>query len=103
VAVVAKGSAFIVTDSKARARVVAAWLIRIGFLLVAAVATPSIKTNERIKPFAAQRGKLVLIQDGLRRDFRMALQSQVRSCASLRGHLAITNQGEINIPLLPDN
>jgi hypothetical protein len=73
VAVGEKGSAFIVTDSKATARVVVAWLIKIGFLLVAAfdVLKPqaSNRTNGRIKPFAAQQGNLVFIQDGLRRDF----------------------------------
>jgi len=102
VAVGEKGSAFIVTDSKATARVVVAWLIKIGFLLVAAfdVLKPqaSNRTNGRIKPFAAQQGKLVFIQDGLRRDFRMTLQSQVRSCA-LEGPPLGINQGSINIPL----
>lgn len=79
VAVVEKGSAFIVTDSNATARVVIAWLISIGFLLVAAVAklkAPEMRTQiNKTKPFAAQQGKLNLIQDGLR-DFRMTLQSR---------------------------
>src|ERR1044072_1297179 len=69
VAVGEKGSAFIVTDSTARARVVVAWLSKVGFLLVAAfdVLKPPInKTNRRIKPFAVQQGKLVFIQAGLR-------------------------------------
>ena len=71
VAVGEKGSVNIVTDSKATARVVVASLSRTGFLLVAAfdVLKPPInKTNERIKPFAVQQGKLIFIQAGLRDD-----------------------------------
>jgi hypothetical protein len=67
VAVSGKGSAFIVTDSKATARVFAAWLSRIGFLLVAAFAMvkPQInRTNGKIRLLAAQHGKQVFIKDG---------------------------------------
>ena len=46
VAVKGKGSAFIVNDSKATARVLVAWLIRIGFLLVAALAAVKVQTNK---------------------------------------------------------
>ena len=67
VAVGVKGSAFIVTDSNAMARVVVAWLSRIGFLLVAAFDVPKgpeIRMQiDKIKPFAAQQGKLVFIQE----------------------------------------
>jgi hypothetical protein len=80
-AVGAKGSALMVTDSKATARVFAAWLIRIGFLLVAAVTVAEFaprrtpinrRRNGRIRLFAAQQRKLVFIRDGLRQ-FRIAL------------------------------
>jgi hypothetical protein len=67
-----KGSAFIVTDSKATARVFAVWLIRIGFLFVAAltaVKEHTTRTSGKIRLFAALHGKLVFIQDGLRRGF----------------------------------
>lgn len=59
------GSAFIVTDSKATARVFAVWLIRTGFFVVAAfVAKAQInRTNGKMNILAAQRGKLVFIQD----------------------------------------
>jgi hypothetical protein len=62
----AKGSALNVTDSTATARVFAAWLIRIGDLLVAAsaVRTQIDTTNAKINSFVAQHGKLILIQDG---------------------------------------
>jgi hypothetical protein len=79
VAVGEKGSAFIVTDSNTTARVVVAWLIRIGFLFVAAFDMPKVpemRTQiDKRKPLAAQQGKLVFIRDGLR-DFRLTLQSQ---------------------------
>ena len=77
VAVVANGSAFMVTDSNATARVLVAWLIRTGDLLVAALVVllkvTSKRSNGKIKNFAAQREKLILIQDGLRREFRNEL------------------------------
>ena len=59
------GSAFIVTDSKATARVFAVWLMRVGFLVVAAVAVKMQinRTNWEINILAAQRGKLVFIQE----------------------------------------
>jgi hypothetical protein len=62
----AKGSALRLTDSTATARVFAAWLIRIGCLLVAAAAvkTQIDRTNGKINAFVAQHGKLILIQDG---------------------------------------
>ena len=93
VAVGEKGSAFIVTDSNATARVVVAWLIRIGFLLVAAFnvpKAPEMRTQiNKTKPFAAQQGKLIFIQDGLR-DFRMT---------SVSGEV-LSIEGPLNIPLL---
>jgi hypothetical protein len=66
VAVKGKGSAVMVKDSKATARVLAVWLIKTGFLLVAAFAgiRQTSRRKEKIKPFAAQRKKLVLIKDG---------------------------------------
>jgi len=97
VAVGENGSAFIVTDSKATARVDVAWLSRIGFLLVAAFAVPkpqeSNKTHGRIRPFAAQQGKLVFIQDGLRRDFRITLQSGEVQRSICGATLQAINQG----------
>jgi len=67
-AVSGKGSAFNVNDSTATARVLVDWLIRIGFLVVAALAVlkPGInkRTNEKTKPFAAQHGKLFFIRMG---------------------------------------
>jgi hypothetical protein len=65
VAVSGKGSAFIVTDSKATARVLLDWLIRTGFLVVAAVATVKLQVNKTngTTILAAQRGKLVFIQE----------------------------------------
>lgn len=102
-AVSGKGSAFIVNDSTATARVLVDWLIRIGFLLVAALAVlkPAInkRTNEKIKPFAAQHGKLFFIKDGLRRDFRNDSRSQVRS-HSRSGAPWLINQVLVNIPFL---
>jgi hypothetical protein len=64
-AVNGKGSALNETVSKATALVLAVWLIKTGFLLVAALAGTR-QTNsrrEKIKPFAAQRKRLVLIGD----------------------------------------
>jgi len=67
-AVSGKGSAFNVNDSTATARVLVDWLIRIGFLVMAAMAVlkPGInkRTNEKTKPFAAQHGKLFFIRMG---------------------------------------
>ena len=89
-AVRGKGSAFNVNDSRATARVLVDWLIRIGFLVVAALAVlkPGInkRTNEKTKPFAAQHGKLFFIKDGPR-DFRNEYRSQVRSHTAVRGTL----------------
>jgi hypothetical protein len=52
-----KGSAFMDTDSKATALVLAVWLIKTGFLLVAALAgtRQTNRRKEKIKPLAAQR------------------------------------------------
>src|SRR5688572_7937054 len=67
-AVNANGSAFIVTDSKATARVFVVWLIRTGFLLVDASTVakllPLRTQSSRAKPITAQRGKLVFMQLG---------------------------------------
>ena len=60
-----KGSALMVTDSNATARVVVAWLSRTGFLLVAASAVEweINRTHEKIKLFAAQHGRLIFIKE----------------------------------------
>jgi hypothetical protein len=100
-AVSGKGSAFNVKDSTATARVLVDWLIRIGFLVVAALAVlrPGInkRTNEKAKLFAAQHGKLFFIKDGLRCDFRNDSRSQVRS-HTRSGAPWLVNQVIANIP-----
>jgi hypothetical protein len=62
-AVKGKGSALKDTVSKATARVLDVWLIKTGFLLVAAMAgtRQTNRRSEKIKPLAAQRKMLVLI------------------------------------------
>src|SRR5687767_3827774 len=86
-AVNANGSAFIVTDSKATARVFVAWLIRTGFLFVAALVVAKLPpkrkhSNKPRKKFTAQREKLVFMQMG-----SVAIRNQVRSCTSMWGSL----------------
>jgi hypothetical protein len=58
------GSALNETDSKATARVLAVWLIRTGFLLVAAFAVikQANRRKGKKKPLTAQRRQLVLIK-----------------------------------------
>src|ERR1700752_3339713 len=82
-----KGSAFRVNVSRATARVLAAWLIRTGFLLVAALAgiTQASRRKEKVKPLAAQRKKLVLKKDGSGHDFRNLLLSSGKVLRSFEG------------------
>ena len=65
-AVNGKGSDLMVTDSKATARVLVAWLRRIGFLLVAAAAAENKnrQVNKEEKHFAANHRKRVFIGKG---------------------------------------
>jgi hypothetical protein len=102
-AVSGKGSAFNVNDSTATARVLVDWLIRIGFLVVAALAVlkPGInkRTNEKTKPFAAQHGKLFFIRMGSVAIFRNDSRSQVRS-HTRSGAPWLVNQVVANIPFL---
>jgi len=74
------GSALNVTDSRAIARVLVAWLSRIGFLFVAASTVPLKRTQirrtkKKLKFRAAQHA--VRINDGLRNNSEM-LVVQVR-------------------------
>jgi hypothetical protein len=68
-----KGSALNVTDSRAIARVLAAWLSSTGFLFVAA-ATGQSRRRRKINVWAAQHA--VRINEGLR--FRKCSFFQVR-------------------------
>src|SRR6476469_8525899 len=82
------GSALNVTDSRAIARVLAAWLSSTGFLFVAA-ATGQIKRRRKINVRAAQHA--VRINEGLRYDFGMLVVS---------GEITLRSRGKFNIPSL---
>ena len=97
-AVKGKGSALKEIVSKATARVLAVWLIKVGRLLVAAVAVVR-QANRRkgtVKPLTAQRRKLVLIKGSAPKRFPNDLLSQGEVMLS-SGATVVRNQVKVNI------
>jgi hypothetical protein len=63
-----------VTDSKATARVLVAWLIRIGFLVVAALAETVMHRNRKIKLLAAHHERQVFIKEAPSNDYSVQVR-----------------------------